>query len=149
MRRRDTVRRDPDLGVLAARLLIGLQDEVFARLATHGHDQLLPRHGALLAYLDDEGLRATEIAQLSGQHKQVVGRLIDELEAIGYVRRRPDPADRRAKLVVLTDRGQDEQRLADEIIADIERRHARTVGSDAYAQFRRTLRTIADPSHTN
>jgi DNA-binding MarR family transcriptional regulator len=145
MRRIDQIRRDPDLGVLAAGLLFALQDEVFARLAEHGHDQLQPRHGALLAYLDEDGLRATELAELSGRHKQIVGRLIDELEAIGYVERRGDPADRRAKLVVLTERGRAEQRLADEIIADIERRHARRVGRAAYDEFRRVLRAVAGP----
>ncbi|MGZ6779596.1 MAG: MarR family winged helix-turn-helix transcriptional regulator [Mycobacterium sp.] len=38
--------------------------------------------------------------------KQTAGGLIDELEANGYVARRPDPADARARLVMLTDRGE-------------------------------------------
>jgi DNA-binding MarR family transcriptional regulator len=143
-RRFELIRAEPDLGVLAARLLFGLQAEVFARLAELGHDQVRPRHGALLAYLDEEGLRATELARLSGRHKQIVGRLVDELEDLGYVERRDDPADRRAKLVVLTERGRDEQRLADEIIADIEGRHARSVGAAAYGEFRRVLRALTD-----
>ncbi|HEY8473687.1 MAG TPA: MarR family transcriptional regulator [Natronosporangium sp.] len=145
MRRTDLTGRDPDLGVLAARLLFGLQQEVFARLAEHGHDQVRPRHGAVLAYLEADGLRATELARLSGRPKQVIGRLVDELEALGYVERRTDPTDRRGKLVALTDRGREEQRLADEIIADIERRHARRVGKADYATFRRVLRTLTEP----
>ena len=39
----------------------------------------------LLAYLDEDGVRATELARLSGRHKQIVGRLVDELEELGYV----------------------------------------------------------------
>jgi DNA-binding MarR family transcriptional regulator len=139
------ITQDPDLGILAARLLFSLQREVFARLAERGHREVRPQHGAILAYLDPAGTRATELARLSGRHKQIVGRLVDELEALGYVERRPDPADRRAKLVVPTERGLDEQRHADEIIADIERRHAATLGESAYAQLRRALMTITDP----
>ena len=45
---------------------------------------------------------AAELAALSGRHKQLVGRTIDELEALGCVTRAPDPAHRRAKLVVPT-----------------------------------------------
>ena len=33
--------------------------------------------------------------------------LVDELERLGYVRRGPDPTDRRAKLIGLTERGED------------------------------------------
>src|SRR3954447_19224393 len=87
-----------DLGVLAGRLLFAVQNELFSTLAAKGFDDLHPRHGAVLAYIEAAGVRATELARLSGQHKQVVGTVIDELEALGYVERRPDPADRRAKL---------------------------------------------------
>ncbi|TDE15125.1 MarR family transcriptional regulator [Jiangella asiatica] len=136
--------RNPDLGILAARLLFGLQGEVFGRLADRGHGDVRPRHGAVLGFLDARGVRATELARLSGRHKQIIGRLVDELEELGYVKRRPDPADRRAKLVVPTERGLDEQRQADEIIAEIERRHAATLGEAGYAQLRSALMIITD-----
>lgn len=136
--------QDPDLGVLAARLLFTVQDEVFARLAERGHTEVRPRHGAILGFLDADGVRATELARRARRHKQIVGRLVDQLEELGYVERRPDPADRRAKLVVPTERGLDEQRQADEILADIERRHAEELGEAAYAQFRRTLMKLTE-----
>ncbi|TDC06647.1 MarR family transcriptional regulator [Nonomuraea longispora] len=141
------ITRDPDLGILAARLLFSLQREVFARLAERGHGDVRPRHGAILAYLDAGGVRATELARLSGRHKQIVGRLVDELETLGYVERRPDPADRRAKLVVPTERGLDQQRQADDIIAAIERRHAATIGEPAYAHLRQALKAITAEHH--
>jgi DNA-binding MarR family transcriptional regulator len=136
-------RADPDLGVLSAQVLFALQRELFRRLADLGHPDLRPRHGAVLAYLDVEGSRATDLALQSGQHKQVIGTLVDELEALGYVQRRPDPQDRRAKLVVPTGRGLDQMRRSDEILADIERGHAEAVGADAYAGFKDVLRRVA------
>ena len=79
----------------------------------------------MLAYLDEDGIRATELARLSGRHKQIVGRLVDELEELGYVERRPDPEDRRAKLVFPPNAGWSRCSVGDEIVAEIEARHAR------------------------
>jgi DNA-binding MarR family transcriptional regulator len=141
-RRSERQQWNPDLGVLASQLLFSLQDELFARLAEDGYDDLLPRHGAVLAYLDEDGIRATELARLSGRHKQIVGRIVDELEELGYVERRPDPQDRRAKLIFPTQRGLAQIQRGDEIVADIEARHAREVGGKTYAAFRDVLRGV-------
>lgn len=141
-RRRERQELNPDLGVLSARLWDSIQAELFERLAEAGHEDLHPRHAAVLAYLDEDGVRATDLARLSGRHKQVIGRLVDELEQLGYVERRPDPADRRAKLIVPTERGLAQLRLGDEIIAEIERRHAEATGPRIYAEFRNILRGL-------
>jgi DNA-binding MarR family transcriptional regulator len=144
MRRSQRKRENPDLGVLAGQVLFALQKELFTTLARQGHPELHPRHGAVLAYLDVEGSRATDLAQQSGRHKQVIGVLVDELTELGYVERRPDPADRRAKLVVPTERGRDEMRRSDAIVRAIEARHAKALGADAYAQFKQTLQAVAE-----
>lgn len=129
--------------MLSAQVLFALQKELFRRLAEQGHPELRPRHGAVLAYLDPAGSRATDLAFQSGQHKQVIGTLVDELEALGYVRRHPDPQDRRAKLVVPTGRGLDQRRRSAAILADIERGHAEAVGAEAYANFKDVLAKVA------
>jgi len=128
--------------VLATRLLFSLQDELFSRLADDGYRDLHPRHVAVLAYLDEDGIRATELARLSGRHKQIVGRIVDELEELGYVERRPDPRDRRAKLIFPTERGLEQTMRGDEIVADIEARYARAIGGRTYAAFRDVLRQV-------
>lgn len=142
----DGRRRDEatDLGVLAGRLLFSVQGELFRRLHREGFDDITPRHGAVLAYLRADGIRATELARLSGQHKQVVGKNVDELEALGYVERRPDPADRRAKLLVPTERGLAEMRTADAIMAEIGDRHRRSLGPEVYDRFLADLRSVVD-----
>jgi DNA-binding MarR family transcriptional regulator len=141
-RRRERQEWNPDLGVLASRLESALQRELFQRLAADGFEDLHPRHSAILAYLDEDGVRATELARLSGTHKQIVGRLVDELEQLGYVGRRPDPADRRAKLIVPTARGLAQLQRGDEIVAEIEARHASAIGARDYARFRDVLRGV-------
>ncbi|HEU4422833.1 MAG TPA: MarR family transcriptional regulator [Pilimelia sp.] len=135
-------RRKSGLGVLAAGLMVAVQDELYARLAEAGHTQLTHLHGAVIAHLDEEGIRATELARRSGRHKQVIGRLVDELETLGYVERRPDHSDRRGKLVAPTSRGLEVMRLSDQIITNIERRLARQLGDTTWNDFRTTLLSI-------
>jgi DNA-binding MarR family transcriptional regulator len=139
MPRSDQKRSNPDIGILTGRLLFAIQDELFERLAEEGHEALRPRHGAVLAYLDAEGSRATDLAELSGRHKQNIGVVIDELEALGYVTRAPDPSDRRAKLVVPTALGRDEMTQSDAIVREIEDRHAQNMAPGEYATFRELL----------
>lgn len=131
-----------DLGVLTGQLMRALQEELFESLAEQGHPDVRPRHGAVLAFLTAEGARATDLAARSGQHKQIVGTIVDELVRLGYVSREPDPADRRAKLVVPTERGLDEIAKARAILAAIEDRHARALGAERYAAFREMFQQV-------
>jgi len=142
MRRSERKALDPDLGMLTARLLFQVQRELTAALPERGHADLRPKHGAILAHLDAEGTRATELARLSGQHKQAIGLLVDELVELGYVRREADPADRRAKLVVPTERGLAEMRASDAVLEQVERRCAEAIGAEEFAAFKRTLRRL-------
>ena len=141
-RRSERQEWNPDLWVLVTQFQHSIHDELFTRLAEEGHPGLRPRHAAVLAYLDEDGIRATELARLSGRHKQVIGRLVDELEELGYVKREPDPRDRRAKLVVPTNQGLEQLRLGDQIVAEIEHRHAAAAGPKVYAEFRNILRGV-------
>ncbi|MEV4753702.1 MarR family transcriptional regulator [Micromonospora sp. NPDC049559] len=131
---------DPDLGILAVQFAAGLQRELFRRAAEDGFDDARPRHGAVLAYLDADGTRPGELARLAGRNKQTMGAIIDELERLGYVRRTPDPADRRAKLVVPTERGLRFMAVTDGIVEAIERELGDALGQDRYREFRGALR---------
>lgn len=134
--------RNPDIGVLAARLLFAVQRELFARLRELGFDDVRPRHGAVLAYLDEAGVRPGELARQSGRRKQTIGAILDDLERLGYVARRPDPQDRRATLIVPTGRGLRFMRASDAIIAEIEAHQAERIGGPAYAEVKHHLRSI-------
>ena len=60
-----------------------------------------------------EGLRQTELAELLEMEPIAVGRVIDRLQAAGFVERRPDPKDRRAWRLYVTDQSR-------AVIADME-----------------------------
>ncbi|WP_378947071.1 MarR family winged helix-turn-helix transcriptional regulator [Mesorhizobium sp. ANAO-SY3R2] len=50
--------------------------------------------------------RQNLLAERLGVEAMTLSGLVDRLESKGYVERQPDPADRRAKLVTLTDEGE-------------------------------------------
>ena len=58
-----------------------------------------------------------ELAEAMDTEKPNATTIVDELESLGLVERRPHPTDRRAKLVEVTPAGRDLARRADEILA--------------------------------
>ena len=102
--------KPPDLSDQSLSMLIGIADRVIADavdvgLATGGFGDLGRAHGVVFEMIDPEGSRITDMARRARMTKQGMGQLVADLEALGYLERRPDPADRRAKLVVLTAKG--------------------------------------------
>jgi DNA-binding MarR family transcriptional regulator len=131
--------RSPDLGMLAAELLQRVQRELFAELGALGFRDVRPRHGAVTAYLTEEGVRLSRISELTGRNKQTLGAIVDELEELGYVAKVPDPDDRRARLIKPTERGLVLLRQARKVMDDMEERRARDMGVEAYRDFKQTL----------
>ena len=60
------------------------------------------------------GMLQTELARDLDVGKVTVGGLIDRLEAAGYVERQPDKVDRRAKRILVTERGRE---ILDQMVA--------------------------------
>jgi DNA-binding MarR family transcriptional regulator len=112
------------------------------RLAEQGYGGIRPAHGCVFRYLGEEGLRLTDLADLTGFTKQAVGEFVVHLEQEGYVERVPDPADRRAKSIRLTRRGIEAKELARKYFVDIERRWAEQIGEERVAALRDTLERI-------
>ncbi len=77
-------------------------------MARQVHPDLEPAAYGLLVRLEDAGeQRATELAAYFGVGKATISRQLHALEQLGLVDRRPDPGDRRASLVRLTDEGRE------------------------------------------
>lgn len=98
-----------------------------------------PSHSAVFAQIRPEGSRLTALARGANMTPQAMGELVDELEALGYVERQPDPTDRRAKLIVLTPRGQKCVAAGISTIEAIEERIDEVLGADGHAELRRLL----------
>jgi DNA-binding MarR family transcriptional regulator len=96
-----------------------------------------------LAYLVPEGRRLSEFAELSGQHKQVIGTIADELEALGYVVREPDPSDGRAKLLKPTAKGRRQVMAARKIIDGLEAQISDRIGAERMAEMKSAMLAAA------
>lgn len=121
-----------------------LASRIFASVVSGTHfDDLRPSHGNAMEQLElEDGLRLTDLAARAGVTAQSMGELVDDLEVKGYLERRPDPDDRRAKRIYLTDRGRKNARLAKRATADVEIYLAELLGRQRYHLLRRALEDI-------
>jgi DNA-binding MarR family transcriptional regulator len=104
-----------------------------------GYADIRPTHGCVFRFVRDDGMRLTELARLAGMTKQSVGELVDDLVNLGYVERIADPEDRRAKLICLTDRGIEAQKVGFGLLADVEDRWVERFGATRMKQLRKLL----------
>jgi DNA-binding MarR family transcriptional regulator len=134
--------RPPHIGNGVRLVFRALLDELDRRLHEAGFDDLRPAHGPVFQTLGPHGARVTDMAEEAQITKQAMGQLVAELEELGYLERRPDPSDARAKLVHLTRRGHDSIDAARAAFAEIEAGWAAELGADRVSEFRRTLGEI-------
>jgi DNA-binding MarR family transcriptional regulator len=80
-------------------------EELTQRLEADGYAAVQPAYHALFENIDIEGTRLTELAARADMTHQSMGELVATLERRGWVERRPDASDRRARLVCLTPEG--------------------------------------------
>ena len=101
-----------------------------------------PRHSAVFAQIRPEGSRLSELAQGANMTPQSMGEIVDELEELGYVERRPDPTDRRAKLVTLTTLGRKCIAAGEETIRGLESEIDERIGERSHAELRQMLERL-------
>ena len=134
----------PDLSDHSLSTLIGIADRITADavdvgLAAGGFSDLRRSHGVVFEMLDPEGSRITDMARRARITKQGMGQLVAELEEMGYVERRPDPADGRAKRVVLSAKGQAAVEAGLAALSDLEARWAEHIGEQRARELYATL----------
>jgi len=120
-----------------------MADELHARLAKLGYEEIRPAHGCVFGNMEPHGVRLTDIADRARITKQSVGEIVTNLEELGYVERIPDPADRRAKLVRLTSLGQEVQDAARVTFAEIEAEWGERIGKKKVAALRAALEELS------
>ena len=117
--------------------------EFRAELERSEFGDIRPTHGCVFRYVQGEGLRLTDIAERADMTKQSVGEIVDDLVGRGYVQRIPDPEDRRAKLICLTERGEEAQAYGRRLFAQVEKRLGERYGAERIAALRELLEEIA------
>ena len=125
-----------------------METRVLDGLAADGYDNVTRAQARVFQRIAPGGSRITDLAEQAGVTKQTAGFLVDQLERTGYVGRVPDPTDGRARLVRITERGQQAVDAAARIVADVEAEWTGHLGARRMDQLRAILtdlRTITDP----
>jgi DNA-binding MarR family transcriptional regulator len=136
--------RQENIGRLCLRLFRGFNARAVEMLQTRGHAELTLAHTSLMINLDVDGTRIVDLAERAGMSKQAMGRLVQDLERVGYVKRSPDPADRRATRVAYTSEGLQFLRDAGVILRDIEGEYGALLGDQPLAQLRSLLLALVE-----
>jgi DNA-binding MarR family transcriptional regulator len=101
-------------------------------------------HLQVFGTIKADGTRLTELASAAGLSLSAMAELVDGLEHLGYLERRADPSDGRAKLVCLTERGWDAIREGRRLIFAIERDWATALDADSFEALCRELQRLLD-----
>jgi DNA-binding MarR family transcriptional regulator len=117
-------------------------EEFYGALRERGYDDIRPAHGCVFGQVEADGSRLTALAVRAGLTKQSVGEVTTDLERMGYVERVPDPEDRRAKIIRLTERGRAAQTTGRRLIAATEARWERRYGKARVAELRALLEEV-------
>jgi DNA-binding MarR family transcriptional regulator len=112
------------------------------RFEERGHGVVRTPHDNVMQFLDSEGTRVTVLAERAGMTKQSMAELVAHLERHGYVERIPDPADRRAKLVRSTAKGEELYAIAREVVGEVEADWTRKLGRERMAELRSLLEEL-------
>jgi DNA-binding MarR family transcriptional regulator len=124
------------------------EDRIFQALQDAGFDDWTLAQCRVFQRVSPDGSRLTDLAEQAQMTKQSAGVMVDQLERLGYVRRAPDPADGRARLIVIEQRGRRAVEVAaatrDEIFSEW-KAYLGTRNFTLLHQILDQLREITDP----
>ena len=113
---------------------------LWRELANRGYADLRPSHVAVFANLGMGAVRVTELAERAQVTQQAMGKMLKELERLGYISRDVDSSDKRARAIRLTQRGihLSEDSLA--VVAELRAQYAKKIGSARLDELEQRLR---------
>ena len=132
------------IGQLLGRLLREFRAELFAPAAEQGYGDLREPHLHIFGNVGVTGMRLTDLASRAQLSAATTSELVSDLQRLGYLERRPDPTDRRAKLIFPTERGRQALHDAGNRVAHIEQHWSDLVGESRFAEACSTMQAILD-----
>ena len=116
--------------------------KIDAGLRARGFTDLRPAHFVVFQHIRPEGSRITELAERAQMTKQSMSELVNYVEVRGYLERKPDPRDRRAKIVQLSRKGEALNNAAREIIQQVEEEWSHQIGWEQMNALKQGLMAI-------
>ncbi len=131
--------RDTNLARLLLEFGRDYERRVIDRLHRMGHSLIRPSHITVFWNLGLGAVRVTELAERAHVTQQAMGKMLKELERIGYVVRDIDGRDRRAKKIRPTARGTELMRGMAEATNEVRRFYADQVSEDTLLELEQQL----------
>lgn len=138
-----------NLGQLLRRAQWLVEDQLIHRMVTQGYTDSQPTWHHVFFTIDPGGSRLTTLAQRAEMSLPAMWEIVQDLEARGYLERRPDPEDRRAKLICLTEDGKVLVRQGRRAVRVLEGEYRRRLGDEQFEALRASLRALIDQPDTN
>ncbi len=132
------------IGQLLVRLLREFRIELFAPAAARGYADMRQPHLHIFGNVGIDGVRLTDLAARAQLSLATTSELVSELQRLGYLERRPDPRDGRAKLIFPTQRGRQVLDDAGDRVAGIEQYWRELLGDDRFDAMCRTMQDLLD-----
>jgi DNA-binding MarR family transcriptional regulator len=130
------------IGQLLVRLLAAFRRDLFAAAQQGGYGDIRESHLHIFGNVGINGIRLTQLANDAQLSLATTSELVDELQRLGYLERRPDASDRRAKLIFPTPRGRSALNDAGNRIAEIERLWAELIGSARFDETAQGMQAL-------
>lgn len=130
---------DPLIGALLRVPAQAIHRRIIDGLHRAGFRELRLPHMGVLQYPGPEGSRPGELAERAGMSKQAMNQLLQSLERLGYLSRRADKQDQRARLVHFTARGLAAWAKVHEILVEIEAEWRATLGEKDFGRLKSLL----------
>lgn len=121
-------------------------DELHHDLSDVGHGDARPVHGFALQAIGPDGTTTSDLGRRLGVTKQAAAKTVISLEQAGYIRREPDPGDRRAVRLRRTARGEEMLRLSAAFFETYRAHLTNALGPARLAQLEDDLDHMATPA---
>ena len=131
-----------DLAILVVGAARVVADRLGGAVARAGIHDMRPPFGFVIRALSERERTLTELAELLGVSKQAAIKVVDEMEARGFLTRSADPDDRRVKVLRLTPKGEKVRSAALVSSHQMERELRADVGDATADEFRRALQAL-------
>ena len=134
-----------NLGFLLAKASQRWNELLHEAFAREGFPEVRASYGSvLLPLFEHDGLRMGEVAGRARLSKQTMTTMVRLAERDGLVERRPDPSDRRATRVHLTEKGKRFRPVAERVLAELDELAREALGDRSMSDSAHALAKLAE-----
>jgi DNA-binding MarR family transcriptional regulator len=134
-----------NVGFLLAKASQRWNELLHAHFSERGYGEVRPAYGSILLPLFEvDGLRMGELGRRARLAKQTMTTMVRLLERDGLVVREPDPGDRRATRVWLTERAREFRPVAEGILGDLDAIVSGLLGVERARELANDLKEISE-----